>query len=64
MKVLFLIRHAKSSWDNTAAHRLSAKITHLPTSAVAEFAFDVKSWSRIGKDKPAKAALIVPSSHE
>jgi len=42
------------------AHRLSSKITHLPTCAVAEFTFDAKSWSRIGKDKPAKVALDYP----
>jgi len=42
------------------AHRLSSKITHMPTCAVAEFTFDAKSWSRIGKDKPAQAALDYP----
>ena len=42
------------------AHRLSSKITHLPTCAVAEFTFDSKSWKRIGKDKPAKVALEYP----
>ncbi|HEV8258568.1 MAG TPA: phosphohistidine phosphatase SixA, partial [Casimicrobiaceae bacterium] len=30
------------------AHRLSSKITHMPTCAVAEFTFDAKTWSRIG----------------
>ena len=40
------------------AHRLSSNITHMPTCAVAEFAFDAKSWSRIGKEKPAKVALF------
>jgi phosphohistidine phosphatase len=42
------------------AHRLSGEITHLPTCAVAELTFDVKSWSRIGKTKPAKVALDYP----
>jgi phosphohistidine phosphatase len=42
------------------AHRLSGEITHLPTCAVAELTFDVKSWSRIGKAKPAKVALDYP----
>jgi phosphohistidine phosphatase len=42
------------------AHRLSSEITHLPTCAVAEFTFDAKSWSRIGKDKPAKVVLDYP----
>ena len=36
------------------AHRLSSKITDMPTCAVAEFTFDSKSWSRIGKDNPVK----------
>ena len=42
------------------AHRLSSKITHMPTCAVAEFAFDAKSWSKIGKVKPAKVTLDYP----
>ena len=42
------------------AHRLSSKITHMPTCAVAEFTFDAKSWSNVGKDKPAKVALEYP----
>jgi phosphohistidine phosphatase len=41
-------------------HRLSREITHMPTSAVAEFTFDAKSWSNIGKVKPAKVALDYP----
>lgn len=42
------------------AHRLSSKITHLPTCAVAELRFDAKSWARIGKDKPTRVALEYP----
>ena len=42
------------------AHRFSSKIAHLPTCAVAEFTFDTKSWSRVGKDEPATAALDCP----
>jgi phosphohistidine phosphatase len=42
------------------AHRLSSKITHMPTCAVAEFTFDAKSWSKIGKVKPAKVTLDYP----
>jgi phosphohistidine phosphatase len=44
------------------AHRLSSKITHMPTCAVAEFRFDAKSWSKIGKVKPARVALDYPKS--
>jgi phosphohistidine phosphatase len=42
------------------AHRLSTKITHLPTCAVAEFTFDAKSWTHIGQDKAAKVVLDCP----
>jgi phosphohistidine phosphatase len=42
------------------AHHLSSKITRMPTCAVAEFTFDVKSWSRIGKVKPSTAAGSYP----
>jgi phosphohistidine phosphatase len=42
------------------AHRLSSEITHMPTCAVAEFTFDAKSWSNIGKAKLAKATLNYP----
>jgi phosphohistidine phosphatase len=42
------------------AHRFSGEITHMPTCAVAEFTFDAKSWSNIGKVRPAKVALDYP----
>src|SRR4030095_15853185 len=42
------------------AHRLSSKITNMPTCAVAEFTFDATSSSRGGKDKPVKVALDYP----
>ena len=42
------------------AHRLSSEVARMPTCAVAEFKFDVKSWSNIGKVKPAKVALDYP----
>ena len=42
------------------AHRLSSEITHMPTCAVAEFTFSAKSWSDVGKAKPAKVALDYP----
>lgn len=42
------------------AHRLSAPITHLPTCAVAEFTFEVDSWSRIGQVAPVQATLESP----
>ena len=42
------------------AHRLSNKITHMPTCAVAEFMFDAKSWSSTSKDTPARVVLHIP----
>ncbi len=42
------------------AHRLSSKITRMPTCAVAEFTFDAKAWATIGEDKPTKATLDYP----
>jgi phosphohistidine phosphatase len=42
------------------AHRFSSEITHMPTCAVAAFTFDAKSWSNVGKDKPAMVALEYP----
>ena len=41
------------------AHRFSSKINRMPTCAVAEFTFDAKSWSRIGKDKPVDRKSVV-----
>ena len=42
------------------AHRLSGEITRMPTCAVAEFTFDAKSWSKIGRIKPAEVLLDYP----
>jgi phosphohistidine phosphatase len=42
------------------AHHLSSEIARMPTCAVAEFTFGTKSWSKIGKTKPARVALDYP----
>jgi len=42
------------------AHRLSSKITEMPTCAVAEFTFDVASWADIDEQKPVKVAHYTP----
>jgi len=42
------------------ANRLSSEIVNMPTSAVAEFDFDTKTWSDVGKVRPAKAVLDHP----
>ncbi|SPJ16967.1 conserved hypothetical protein [Burkholderiales bacterium] len=42
------------------AHWLSSEITHLPTCAVAEFHFNAKSWSNVGKLTLETVALDYP----
>ena len=42
------------------AHDLSAKITDMPTCAVAVFTYDVKSWSNLGEQEPATVRLHRP----
>ena len=42
------------------ANRLSSEITHMATGAIAEFTFDAKAWSAIGKAKPVQVALDHP----
>ena len=42
------------------ARRLSSEITDMPTCAVAEFDFDIKSWSEVGVQEPSEVALYSP----
>jgi phosphohistidine phosphatase len=42
------------------AHRLSDKIGDMPTCAVAEFEFDSKSWTAVGRQAPEKSTLHEP----
>jgi phosphohistidine phosphatase len=46
------------------AHGLSGEIIHMPTCAVAEFTFNAKSWSKIGKANLAKVALDYPKKRK
>jgi phosphohistidine phosphatase len=39
------------------AHRLSAGITRVRTSAAVQFDFDLNSWADVGRREPAKVAL-------
>jgi phosphohistidine phosphatase len=39
---------------------LSDKIGDMPTCAVAEFEFDSKSWTAVGRQAPDKATLHEP----
>ncbi len=42
------------------AHRLSSEIADMPTCAVAEFTFNAKAWSNIGKATLEKVTLDYP----
>ncbi len=42
------------------AHRLSNEVTRLPTCAVAEFTFDIKSWPLVDASRLAAVALERP----
>ena len=42
------------------AHRFASDIMHMPTCAIAEFAFDTRRWSGIGRAKPVRAAFDAP----
>ena len=42
------------------ARRLSSEITDMPTCAVAEFDFDIKSWSEVGIQEPSKVSVYSP----
>lgn len=42
------------------AHHLTSEITQMPTCAIAEFRFDAKSWSGIGKTTPTQVGLDYP----
>ena len=46
------------------AHRLSAEITDLPTCAVADFTFDIKSWTELGKSKPTTVVFDYPKQSQ
>jgi phosphohistidine phosphatase len=58
LKRVMLVSHNPELTE--LAHRLSSEITHMPTCAVAGFTFDEKSWSNIGKAKPARVTLEYP----
>ncbi|HKN03437.1 MAG TPA: histidine phosphatase family protein [Buttiauxella sp.] len=42
------------------AHRLSHKLTRMPTCAVIQFTFDAASWSAIASLKPARVLFDYP----
>jgi phosphohistidine phosphatase len=42
------------------AHGLASEITHLPTCAVAEFAFDTKAWNDVAQTRPVLVSFDFP----
>lgn len=42
------------------AHHFDSGITHMPTCALAEFRFEAKSWSGIGRARPARTIFDSP----
>lgn len=57
-KRLMLVGHNPELTE--LALQLSGKIGLMPTCAIAEFRFAVKSWSKIGRTKPTQAILHAP----
>lgn len=57
-KCVMLVGHNPELTET--AHRYSAAITHLPTCAVAEFAFAAGSWADALAGKPERAILHTP----
>lgn len=42
------------------AHRLSSEVAEMPTCSVAEFRFETKAWSDVGKLAPSKVKQDAP----
>lgn len=42
------------------AYRLSGEVSEMPTCAIAEFKFDTRSWSDIGRIAPAQVSIDYP----
>jgi phosphohistidine phosphatase len=58
MKCVMLVGHNPELTE--LAHRFSSGITHLPTCAVAEFAFAAGSWSGAVIARPERVGLHTP----
>lgn len=44
------------------AHHFWSQVNHMPTCAIAEFGFDVKTWKGIGRARPVRTAFDSPKS--
>jgi len=58
LKCVMLVGHNPELSE--LANRLSRDITDMATCAVAEFEFDIKSWTKVGKEQPEKVKLDQP----
>jgi phosphohistidine phosphatase len=55
---VFIVGHNPET--ASLARRFSDEITEMPTSAVAEFRFDVDSWAKIGDAEPVDVRVDTP----
>lgn len=60
LKCVMLVGHNPEMSE--LAHRLASEITDMATCAVAEFRFDIKSWTKVGKTAPEEASLDEPKN--
>ena len=60
LKCVMLVGHNPEMSE--LAHRLASEITDMATCAVAEFRFDIKSWTKVGKTTPERASLDEPKN--
>ena len=58
LKCVMLVGHNPEISE--LAHRMSSEITDMATCAIAEFSFDIKSWTKVGKTAPEKVTLDEP----
>lgn len=58
LESVMLVGHNPGFTD--LAHHFSSDISHMPTCAVAVLAFDVKTWSAVGRVKPARVDFDAP----
>jgi phosphohistidine phosphatase len=58
LESVMLVGHNPGFTD--LAHCFSSDISHMPTCAVAVLAFDVKTWSAVGRGNPARVDFDAP----
>lgn len=60
LECVMLVGHNPGLAD--LAQQFSSEMAHMPTCAIAEFAFDTKTWSGIGQIEPARTAFDSPKA--